>query len=164
MTEIQRIDNNTNGEIPGGDKTIFRVSGIANPLEALNNCKAVVRALILHPGLSPDDSDWKKIFPAVYVKFLSALDEDDYNYDDLLYPIDSVVEDFQDADLRQWRWYSSKLNNDGFEIYFEGWCSFRNCWLIHAQNIPYSKMEVYTDKEQNTATPKVLKDATLKRQ
>ncbi|HEX7846213.1 MAG TPA: hypothetical protein VF476_10480 [Chitinophagaceae bacterium] len=164
MTEIQYISNNNSGETPSGDKTIFRISGIANPLEALNNCKAVIKALIEHPVLSPDDSDWKKIFPTAYVKFLNSLDEDDYGYDELLYPISSIVEDFQNANLRQWRWYSSKLNNDGFEIYFEGWCSFRNYWMIHAQNIPYSKMEVYNDKYKKTFTPKVLKDATLKRQ
>lgn len=81
-----------------------------------------------------------------------------------MYTIDAIVEDFQDPDLREWQWYSSKLNDNGFEIIFEGWCSFRNFWLIHAQNIPNSKMEVYNDKFQKKFTPTVLKDATLNRQ
>lgn len=161
MTELQNIDTNINGEVPTGQKTIFRVRDIKNAVTVLANCKSVVKALIQHPSLSPESNQWKNLFPAAYVKFIDSLGYDDFKYDELLYPIDSVVEDFQDEDLREWRWYSSKIHPDGFEIVFEGWCSFRNYWLIHAQNIPYSKMEIYTDKKQATFIPTVIKDATL---
>ncbi len=160
MTEIEKINSNNNGELPIGEKTIFRAFNINNPQQVLDNCKRVVKALINHPNTNPSSNEWKALFPKTYVQFLDGLTREDFMYDELLYSIEGIVKGFQNENLREWRWYSSKLTANGFEIVFEGWCSFRNYWLIHAQGIPYSKIEI-TDK-QGTGLPKTIKDAALK--
>jgi len=43
-TEIQRIKNNNNGELPKGNETVIRVSGITNANEVLGNFKNAIIA------------------------------------------------------------------------------------------------------------------------
>ena len=44
LTEIQRIKSKNKGELPKGDKTIIRVTGIDNSKEVLGNFKSAIIA------------------------------------------------------------------------------------------------------------------------
>jgi hypothetical protein len=159
MTEIEKINSNINGEMPeNGETTIFTVTEIENPDLVLDNCKQIVKALLSNNKTKPKSDKWRTYFPANVVAFIDQLTSDDFGNDEALWSIESIVEDFQDPDLREWEWYSSKVEDNGFKIVFKGWCSFRNYWMIHCQMIPYSKITIEDKfgKYQN----KVIKDVT----
>jgi len=49
-------------------------------------------------------------------------------------------------DVRKWKWYSSKLNEGGFEVFFIGY--FRGIFLpiIHHQGIPHTSMFIEVEE------------------
>lgn len=158
MKELERIDNNTNGELPNGEVTILTVMDIDNAEQVLKNCKNVVKALLQNVSLNKDDPAWKTLLPEVYIKFVEQLALEDKAKDTNLYFLNSMVGDFQK--IREWEWYSSKLIDNGFEIEMKGWFNSRFAWIIHYQNIPYSKIWIKTDRAENKYTIKVVTDVT----
>ncbi len=150
-------DTTTNGEpINNGKFTTITISGVDNPEEVLENCKSIVTALLNHSKTKPTSDKWLTLFPEKVVKFASQLSFEDFGYDTFLFSIQSIVSDFQDPNLREWEWYSSKVNESGFQITFAGWFSFRNYWMIHYQMIPYSKFTI--ENNDSIFNPKVIKD------
>ncbi len=157
MTELQRITSNNNGEKPStGEYTIFTIEQIDNPYEILENCKKIVSVLLTHKELKPDSEKWKSLLPDRVVKFINQLDDLDYGNDEYLFSIPSIVSSFQNSKIRKWEWYSSKLTESGFEITFNGWCSFKNYWMIHCQMVPYSKFHI--EELESMFQPRVYKD------
>jgi len=144
MKEIERIDKNTKAETPKGDKTTITVTGIENPQQNLDTCKNVVKAFLGNSKLDKKSDDWKTLFPQTIVSFIDSLDKTDFDRDELLYPMADLVDDLQK--LRQWEWYSSKLDDGGFVIVTTGSFHPRFVWMLHCQGIPYSKIFVEDDK------------------
>jgi hypothetical protein len=160
MDEIQNIDKNTKGERPEGAQSTITVVDINDAKQALDNCKNAVKALLQNIDLDKNDKKWETLLPEVYIKFTERLDREDYANEDILFPLYGVIEDFQDADIREWKWYSSKLQDKGFEIIVEGWFNPRFIWIVHYLNIPYSKIWIETDRNKRKYRIKVYKDIT----
>jgi hypothetical protein len=149
LRELIRFDKYSNAEMPEGIKTIVRVKGIANADKVLTNCKNTVRNILQNIKLKETDSKWRNLIPQDIVRFLDLMSAEDFENDDLLFPLDSLISDFKDPDLREWEWYSSKLEEQGFQIIFKGVFSLRFIWIIHVQNIPYNNITAANDIHGN---------------
>lgn len=158
MTELERIDVSNDGKLPKGEKTIITVVDIDNAEQVLKNCKDVVKALLKNINLSKDDPEWSKLLPEVYIKFVDQLELEDKAKDSNIYFLNSMVGNFQK--LREWEWYSSRILKNGFEIEMKGWFNSRFAWIIHYQNVPYSKIWIKTDRTDKKYTIKVVTDVT----
>lgn len=143
QTEIERIINNSNGEIPSESYEIFRIHNIQKPKEALKDYKKVILALLQNLDLNRKDEKWRTLFPPNLIKVIDAFEEEDYHKDDFAHPLQSLIYDFQSEGLREWEWYSSKLNSDGFEVYVIGGL-FRIRYYSHARflGIPGSSISL----------------------
>lgn len=149
MTEIERINQNTNGEIPSEKYDIIRVKNITNAEEELNTFKQSIVTFLNNKDLDSDDEKWKEILPEKLVKFTNQLVELDFRTDDLLIFIPSMIWDLQN--VKDWEWYSSKVTDDGFEINMTGIFRVIFLPLMHQQGIPHSSMFIVReDKEYPT--------------
>lgn len=143
MTELERIENNINGEQAPEIYTVLRVKNINNPEEELNTFKETISVIIRNKHLDWKDPKWYELFPEKVVKFTKQLKKIDYHKDDLISHIPSMVDKVKD--VRKWEWYSSKLNDGGFEVFFIG--NFRGIFIpiVHHQGIPHAN--IFTEED-----------------
>lgn len=144
MSEIENIANKIEGEIPFSKYDILRVVNIEFPEEILNNFKAFITIFLVNKRLDPEDKKWEELLPERFIKFTNQLTEHDYSNDDLISNIISIIDMLQN--FKDWTWFSSNLNDSGFEIYFEG--VFRGTFLniIHHLGVPHENMYIIRDK------------------
>lgn len=142
MNEIQRIKNNIKGEIPNNKYDILRVNSIENSDEVLEILKKSIIVILQNSNLDYKDKKWESLLPKKIVNIVSQFDEQDYKNDDLVFSLSSIVDDVKDSDIKKWQWYSSKINNKGFEVYFDGVFSSRFTSFVRFQGIPLSKITI----------------------
>lgn len=140
MIEVERIQDNVNGELPGGaDYQYIIVENIENPERELNIFKESMKALVENKNLSPESSKWKKLLPQAIVAFVNQLEEDDYHNDDLASNIPNIVDSL--TRLKTWEWYSSQLYEDGFEVVIKGQdIGGKSITLLHHQGLPHTSL------------------------
>lgn len=126
MTELERIDSNNNGQKPIGPYEVAQVTGLKNPKEALADYKQFVKAVLEHPELAADNIKWNDLLPENLISIVNAFTDEDYKKDDTVTSIEILVDSLQDPRLKEWTWYSSKLLEDGFEVYVEGVFKWRH--------------------------------------
>jgi len=107
MTELERIQKNTKGELPQEGKTIITVSGIDRAEYKLGLCKAIISSFLKNKSMKHDDPMWNGIMPIPLVRFIRQIDETDMSNDHYLFPIPIYVNDLQTT--KPWEWYSSEL-------------------------------------------------------
>lgn len=158
MTEIERIQQNTNGEVPSGKYDILRVEDLSNPEEVLEIFKKCIVVFLENKDLDSENEKWEKLLPHEIVSFIGQLNDDDYSNDDLLSDIDLIIHHLQVR--KEWEWYSSKLYKEGFEVFFEG--IFRGSFveLIHCQGIPINKITIESNGVVYPLSNMVYKDIT----
>lgn len=156
MTEIERIKKNVNGEIPKEKYEILRVEDIDNPKEVLDIFKQSIITILENQHLSYEDPKWEQLLPQKIVNIIHQFDDEDFKNDDLLCKVDILVYDVLSKNLKEWQWYSSKLNDRGFEVYCEGILRGGESNFVRFQGIPLSKITI---ESNNTIYPlKVYKD------
>lgn len=146
MTELERIENNNNGEQTPEINTILRVKKIKKPQVELDTFKATISTILKNKNLDWKDPKWNELLPEKVVRFTEQLEKSDYHKDDLISHIPNLVDMVQD--IKKWEWFSSKLTNDGFEVYFIG--RFRSIFLhiVHHQGIPHSSLFLEVDGKE----------------
>lgn len=156
MNEIQRISRNTSGEMPGGDSVLIKVDDLANAGEVLTIARDAVTAVLKHRDTDKNSSQWKRLLPSKITTFISQLSFDDYANDELLFPLDAIIDDMQT--LKDWEWYSSRELTNGLEIIVQGDFHPRFIWFLHCQNIPLFKISII--KNSVVYPLKVYRDVT----
>jgi hypothetical protein len=156
MTEITKIEQHINGETPSGKYDILRVEGIDNPKEVMDNFKKAIISILKNPQLDKADPKWEQLLPQRIIHIVNQLDEEDFKNDDLVFPISSIISAVRSKTLKEWQWYSSKISDTGFEVYFEGIFRARFTWFVRFQGIPLSK--IFIEREGVTYPLKVYKD------
>lgn len=143
MTEIERINQNINGEVPSEKYDIIYVREINNAENKLTIFKQTVLTFIDNKDLDIHDELWNELLPEIIVKFTSQLNEIDFGIDDLLVEIPTII--YRMQKVKEWEWFSSKLNEDGFEVYMKG--IFRGIFLplLHQQGIPVENIFIERD-------------------
>jgi len=120
MNEIENIQQNINGEIPNEPYEIVRIKNVKNPSQMLSVIIESVTTILENIDLDAEDEKWYEILPETIVKFTEQIEEEDYYRDDFLKNIPSIIDDFQSKNRKKWVWYSSKLTDNGFEIFMLG--------------------------------------------
>ncbi|MAX71389.1 MAG: hypothetical protein CMC76_09865 [Flavobacteriaceae bacterium] len=144
MTEIERIKNNNNLELPVEKHEYIIVENIGNPEEALNTFKQSMLAILENKNVPWDSPKWDELFPKEVVAFTNQLQEEDYK-DELLSHLSHFVDDVRD--VRSWEWYSSQLYEDGFEVVILDEDRKGMLWsLLHHQGIPHANLFSGDDK------------------
>ncbi|WP_299212945.1 hypothetical protein [uncultured Dokdonia sp.] len=146
MTEIERIQQNINGEIPEEDYDILKIIDIPNPEKELETFKQTIATIIQNINLHEEDSKWENLLPEPLIRFTNQLVEYDYYKDELISHITSMVYDVKK--VREWEWYSSKLHSSGFDVIMKG--VFRGIFtsIIHHQGIRHESIIIRRkDKE-----------------
>lgn len=156
MTEITNIEHNNNAEIPNGKYDILRIENIENPKQVLDVFKKAIIVILKNPQLDKTDHKWEQLLPQAIVHIVKQLDEEDFKNDDLVFPISSIISAVRSKNLKEWHWYSSKLNDSGFEVYFEGTFRSRFTWFVRFQGVPLSK--IFIEREGIVYPLKVYKD------
>lgn len=146
MTEKEQILNNNNGEIPTGEYDIIRIKNIPNPEQELNIFKQTVIAFLDNKNLDVKDPKWNELLPKALVQFTNQLKEEDFHKDDIITAIPNILNKLKK--VKEWEWYSSKLTNNGFDIYMKG--MFRGIFLpiIHQQGIPHSSLFIVSEEKE----------------
>ncbi|CAD7802294.1 hypothetical protein CHRY9390_00907 [Chryseobacterium aquaeductus] len=146
MTEKEQILNNNNGEIPKGTYDIVRIKNIPNPEQELNTFKQTVIAFLENQKLKPENPKWEKLLPKPLVEFTDQLKEEDFHKDDLISSIGTIIVTLQE--VKDWEWYSSKLTENGFDVYIKG--EFYGIFLpiIHQQGIPHTSLYIVSDGKE----------------
>lgn len=142
MTELERIENNIQGELPEDNVyEIIKIKGVQNPEDELNTFKSFIKTFLENKHLDRKDLKWNELLPQKVIKFTEQLKEEDY-FDELVSHISLMINDLKR--VREWEWYSSKLTDDGFEVVVNG--IFRGVFLpiIHHQGIPHKSIFFYT--------------------
>jgi hypothetical protein len=80
--------------------------------------------------------------PSNLVQTTLAFEEKDYRLDDSVISLDFMINEVHDKDLKKWLWYSSKLNAEGFDVYFEGFFRLRFTRLLRFLGVPASKVSI----------------------
>jgi len=142
MTEKERIQQLVNGERPSGEYDILRISNINDASDALENFKKSISTLLENNNLRSDDPMWNDLLPEKIVRIVNRMDKEDYKNDELVFSVKSMVDDVLDPDIKTWQWYSSQLNENGFEVYFEGTFRARFTGFVRFQGIPLSKITI----------------------
>ena len=140
MNELNNIKNNNNGQIAQGNYDIVRVVGINNPSQALTEFKNLITAILKNIELDPKDKKWESLLPEKFIRIMNSFEYEDYRKDDGVASLKSILEDIQDPYLKKWEWYSSKLQEDGFEVCFKGIYRLRFITLVRFLGIPASKI------------------------
>lgn len=148
MNELNNIKNHNSGQVPAGEYDIIRVSGIKHPKQALTAYKELISIILKNIELAPKDKKWESLLPQSFISIVDKFEYDDYVKDDGVTSLDFILKDVQDHDLKEWKWYSSKLLEDGFEVYFEGIYRLGFISLVRFLGIPASK--IYTIREGKT--------------
>ena len=145
MTEIERIENNTNGELPeGGDYQYIIVEGINNPENELSIFKQSMKVLIENKNLHSESSKWRELLPKAVVAFINQIEEEDYRKDDLVSNIPNIVDSL--TRIKNWDWYSSQLYDDGFEVVIKGkYVGGKSIILLHHQGLPHTSLFIGGD-------------------
>ena len=120
MQEIENIQTNNQGELPNAPYDVLQVSGLTQPAAALADYKQYVLTILQHPELDPNASEWERLLPSNLVEIVKGFVREDYVNDDGVCNIKSLVSDVRSKNIKKWTWYSSKVTEDGFEVYFEG--------------------------------------------
>ena len=146
MTELDRIKQNNNLEIPDGEFDILRIKNISNPKAELDIFKEIITTFLENQDLDEEDSEWESLLPKSIVAFTDQLTEEDYHKDDLISHIPAMLDGLKR--LRKWEWYSSKLTEDGFEVIMKG--IFRGIFLpiLHHQGIPHRSLFIERDGKE----------------
>lgn len=153
MTELERIHNNTNGELPNEDYNIILVENIINPKEALHLFIKTMQVFLEHKALSIYSITWENLLPKPLVAFTKQLDNEDYHKDDLLFPsIDILIYNLRY--LRTWEWYSSEYTKTGFKVIVKG--EFKESFLqiLHHQGIPHINLFIVRNGKLYTVKAK----------
>ncbi len=146
MTELNRIDNNINGELPKENYNIVIVENIINPKEELAQFKKTIQVFLNHKELSIYSITWEKLLPKPLVAFTKQLDNEDYHKDDLLFPsIDILIYNLRY--LRTWEWYSSQLTETGFKLIVNGGFKTQFLQMLHHQGISHSNLFIVKNKQ-----------------
>jgi len=143
MTEVERIKNNNNLEIPIEPYDVLRVKRISNPASELEIFKNTIIVFLENQDLDEEDKQWESLLPKSIVAFTDQLTDEDYHKDDLISHIPSMIDNLKE--IRDWEWYSSKLTDDGFEVIMSG--IFRGIFLpmLHHQGIPHKSLFIERD-------------------
>jgi len=146
MTEIDRIQNNINGEIPDGKYDVLQIKSIDNPEQELETFKQSVTIILQNIDLNEEDSEWESLLPEQLVSFTNQLAEYDYYKDELISHITPMI--YKMKKVKKWEWYSSKLTENGFDVIMKG--IFRGIFipLIHHQGIPHSSIVIIRGGEE----------------
>ena len=112
----------------------------------LKTFKQTVTTFIENKDLNSRDPKWNELLPEKIIKFIDQLEEYDYHKDDMISSVPSMIYKLQT--VREWEWYSSKLTNDGFEVYIIG--IFRTIFLplLHHQGIPHSNLFIESEGKE----------------
>ncbi len=143
MTEIEKIKTNINGEIPGGKYDVLQVTDIDNPGEVLDNFKKSIIAIIQNDTLEYNDKKWEALLPEKIVQNVARFDEEDYKNDELVCSLKLMVYDVKSENLKEWTWFSSKLKDNGFDVYFQGIFRARFTSFIRFQGVLLSKIIIF---------------------
>lgn len=140
MEELERIKNNINGELPIDEEYKYIiVEGIKEPERELDIFKKSMITILENKHLHEEDSQWEKLLPKAVVAFTNQLQEEDYYKDDLISHLPSIIDSI--LRIRSWKWYSSELYDDGFEIVTIGkGLESHILWLLHHQGISHDKL------------------------
>lgn len=148
MTEIERIHNNVNGELPKeGKYKYIIIQNISNGEHELEIFKKSIIVFLENQHLHEEDPKWENLLPKAVVSFTKQLEEKDYHNDDLVSHIPSIINGLRK--LREWEWYSSQLFEDGgFEVVVKGnLIGIATLNLLHHQGLPHKAIYTGTDKE-----------------
>lgn len=156
MTEIERIKNNINGELPKGEYSFLIVQDIPNPKHELEIFKQTMLAFLENKELDEEDPKWEKLLPKQLVAFTNQLEEEDYHKDDLITHIPNMIRWLRE--IKEWEWYSSTMleNDEGFEVIFTGELHITAHPLLHHQGIPHAS--IFVEKNGELYATKALTD------
>ncbi len=159
MTEEEQIQNNIKGEKPLKDYQIVQIRNINNAKEVLANFKNAVLTILKNKNLNDEDPKWKKILPQGIVNKLEQLNSDDKKYDELIFSINSNIDDYQR--LKLWEWYSSFEVEKGFDIIVKGnFNAGKFINFIHCQNVPLTNIKIIDANKKEEYELKTIKDYT----
>ncbi|WP_379966980.1 hypothetical protein [Epilithonimonas sp. UC225_85] len=159
MTEQGQIRYNIKGEKPSKGYQIVRVRNINNAKEVLDNFRNAVLVILKNKSLNDEDPEWKKLIPQGIADKLEQLNSEDKKYDELLFSVNSNIDDYQR--LKNWEWYSSLEVEKGFDIIVKGKFNagkFIN--FIHCQNVPLGNIRIIDADKQEIYELKTIKDYT----
>jgi hypothetical protein len=147
MSEIDNITNNTNGEIPAGDYTIFRVKNNEHAENDLEVLKQTLKTILENNTLDQSNEEWYTLLPKQFVEFNNQLDDNDFR-DELLHSIPTLLGNILDPDIKEWEWYSTKLDNEGFDIVLKGIHTGFFESIIHNVGIPITSIFFIKDGKE----------------
>ncbi|MFT3979060.1 MAG: hypothetical protein QM687_01230 [Ferruginibacter sp.] len=142
MTEIEKIKKNTNGELPDVNYDVLHVTGIDNAEEILQNFKKSIITILENKDIAAEEKKWEELLPSKLVNVVTQFNFEDFRNDELVFSLRGIVEDVQDKEVKEWEWYSSKLEKDGFKVYFEGTFRARFTSFVRFQGVPLSKITI----------------------
>ena len=145
MTELERIHNNNNGEVPPEAYEILRIKDVADPQDELDTFKKTITAILENIDLNCESRKWEKLLPKKVVAFTNQVLQIKHS-DDLISNIANIVGTMQE--IKKWEWYSSKLVENGFEVIVTG--DFLGIFLpmIHHQGIPHASMFIESEGKE----------------
>ena len=162
MTEIERIEQNVNRELPEGKYFILRVEDIDNAKDVLEHFKQSMINILQNYNIHYEDKRWLDLLPKDIVEVTVQFDDEDYKNDDLLQDIYLMVKSvFPSFGKRKWEVYSSKLYSDGLEVIFSGdskGVGPLNFIRFHKPGIPLEKITIEADEIVYPLTTMVYKD------
>lgn len=117
MKEVERIENNTDGEKCEGLVLQFRVR-TSEPLVRLSKVKEVVLRVASYNGENwPSDREWEDILPKWFtVRIKSYSINEILKHSTVLWDYGSWLDAMRN---RGWEWYSSQVLDDGFLIFLK---------------------------------------------
>jgi hypothetical protein len=109
-TELSRILNNNNGELPSSGRLVFTIRA-DNSLLKLNLIKNVMQAVACVDKENwPTDRKWDTILPTWFLLKIKSHSNDELNkMSHLLWDYGSWLDAMK---FRGWEWYSSKVDNN----------------------------------------------------
>lgn len=146
MSELNRISNNSDGQLPSGSYQILKIKNYPDASEELETFKNFMIAFLENKSLDPSDDQWNSLIPERIIKFSEQLEEYDLQKDEFLHSLGSIIDSLQT--IKDWEWYSSKITSDGFEVVVTGTLYIIFIGLVHHLGIPLSSIFVEIDGEE----------------
>jgi hypothetical protein len=139
IEELERVLNNVNGEIPGIQPEQIIVKDFVYAEQVLEDLKAFMIAFLENNNLDIGDPKWKVVLPQRLVSFTDQLNEADFYLDDIAQPLNAII--YSMKRTREWKWFSSSLESNGFIINVSGEFNLLIC-LPHCMGIPHNSLFV----------------------
>lgn len=143
MKEIERIEQNIQGQLPNSPKMIITIEKVKNPEKIMDNAKEIMKIISQYAYTNnwPSDEEWKTILPQWFVESMTKKSIEEIMKNKGQWHFESWVESMYH---RAWEWYSSKIEGDKIIIVLEmlnlPYIFEQFLYIFYAQEIPMSNI------------------------